>query len=168
MPFLILLNIHIYKIHKDTTNIKINMISSSDKKSSVINMNRKILCVGRVCLDVVYTCTHFPLEDSTQRSVWCAYHHQLSCHSLSRDWNRFATYVRKNILIIYLFLFFLFVLKSGFAKLKGILKYTDSSFVCFTFIHNNKWNLLLFYIIMYYIYGIYIFKIMQNLCRNFL
>ncbi|KAL6266911.1 hypothetical protein P5V15_003739 [Pogonomyrmex californicus] len=29
----------------------------------------KILCVGRVCLDIIQTCIHFPSEDSTQRST---------------------------------------------------------------------------------------------------
>ncbi|XP_012529199.1 ketohexokinase isoform X2 [Monomorium pharaonis] len=29
----------------------------------------KILCVGRVCLDIVQMCVQFPLEDSTQRST---------------------------------------------------------------------------------------------------
>jgi len=27
----------------------------------------KILCVGRVCLDIVHMCMQFPSEDSTQR-----------------------------------------------------------------------------------------------------
>ncbi|XP_011335457.2 ketohexokinase [Ooceraea biroi] len=48
------------------------MMSGSEQvtgDSSVEPDVRKILCVGRVCLDIVYTCTHFPSEDSTLRSV---------------------------------------------------------------------------------------------------
>ncbi|XP_020289500.1 ketohexokinase-like [Pseudomyrmex gracilis] len=33
------------------------------------NDTLKILCVGRVCLDIVYTCQQFPSEDSTVRAV---------------------------------------------------------------------------------------------------
>ncbi|XP_070161825.1 ketohexokinase [Polyergus mexicanus] len=39
--------------------------SSTPTESDVL----KILCVGRICLDIVQTCEQFPAEDSTQRSI---------------------------------------------------------------------------------------------------
>lgn len=38
-------------------------------QSSTEAHTQKILCVGRVCLDIVQTCVQFPSEDSTQRST---------------------------------------------------------------------------------------------------
>ncbi|XP_078046269.1 ketohexokinase isoform X2 [Augochlora pura] len=50
------------------------MISSFYEKivgvSSTVESNQqKVLCVGLTCLDIVQTCTHYPEEDSDQRSV---------------------------------------------------------------------------------------------------
>ncbi|KAG5336273.1 KHK Ketohexokinase, partial [Acromyrmex heyeri] len=38
-------------------------------ESSMEAHTLKILCVGRVCLDIVHVCTQYPSEDSTQRST---------------------------------------------------------------------------------------------------
>ncbi|XP_071553783.1 ketohexokinase isoform X2 [Temnothorax nylanderi] len=49
------------------------MTSSFDKvisgTSSTEARTLKILCVGRVCLDIIQTCVQYPSEDSTQRST---------------------------------------------------------------------------------------------------